>query len=67
ITIPNSVTSIGSYAFEECTSLASVVFVNTTGWKVGWITFHDATVLKNTSTAAWYLTDEYCEEYWQRR
>jgi len=67
ITIPNSVTSIGSCAFEECTSLASVVFVNTTGWKVGWITFHDTTVLENTSTAAWYLRDRYCEEYWQRR
>ncbi len=67
ITIPNSVTSIGSCAFEECTSLASVVFVNTTGWKVGWITFHDTTVLENTSTAAWYLRDSYCEEYWQRR
>ena len=34
ITIPASVTSIGEWAFYGCERLTSVIFENTTGWKV---------------------------------
>ncbi|MGM9609987.1 MAG: leucine-rich repeat protein, partial [Eubacteriales bacterium] len=32
ITIPSSVTSIGSNAFDGCKSLVSVTFADTSGW-----------------------------------
>ena len=32
ITIPDSLTSIGSYAFQDCSNLERIVFPNTTGW-----------------------------------
>ena len=32
ITIPDSLSSIGRYAFQNCSSLKRIVFPNTTGW-----------------------------------
>ena len=65
ITIPNSVTSISSYAFYGCSNLTSVTFENTSGWTAGRnsISSND---LADTSTAAKYLTSDYCDYSWKR-
>ena len=72
ITIPSRVTIIGSSAFDGCSSLTSVTFKNTQGW---WCstslsatsgTSISSSYLANSSTAATYLTDTYCEYYWKR-
>ena len=72
ITIPSSVTSIGEYAFDGCSSLKSVTFENTQGW---WRTTSSSATsgtsisssdLKDTSTAAKYLTATYRDNYWKR-
>ncbi|MBQ2738274.1 MAG: leucine-rich repeat protein [Clostridia bacterium] len=72
VTIPNSVTSIGSYAFDDCTSLSSVTFINPDGW---WYsssssatsgTSISSTNLENTSTAATYLKSTYTNYYWKK-
>ena len=34
ITLPKSLTTINAYAFKECSSLTSIVFLDTYGWKV---------------------------------
>ena len=71
ITIPESVKSIGIYAFSGCSGLTSVTFENTTGW---WYAFRisatsgtsiSSSSLANTSTAATYLTDTYVSYYWK--
>ena len=72
ITIPDNVTSIGSYAFFVCNSLTSVTFENTQGW---WCsdsssatsgTSISSSDLADPATAAKYLTDTYCDYYWNR-
>lgn len=35
VTVPSPVTRIGEYAFLGCTSLASVIFIETEGWEIG--------------------------------
>lgn len=69
ITIPDSVTSIGSYAFSNCSRLKSVTFENKVGW--WYASSSDAssgktlssTDLADTVTAATYLTNTYCTRY----
>ena len=72
ITIPDSVTSIGSSVFSWCDSLTSVTFANTSGW---WYSSdEDATsgtsisssYLASPSTAATYLKSTYYYYYWKR-
>jgi len=71
IEIPNSVTWIGAHAFSGCTGLKSVTFENKSGWCYS--SFLSATsgnisssAINNTSTAAKYLTNDYCYYDWKR-
>ena len=72
LVIPDSVTSIGEYAFSGCTNLTSVVFGDTEGWQVSrYSDFSDYTSLSSAdladaSTAATYLKSTYREYYWRR-
>ena len=69
ITIPNSVTSIGYWAFSGCGSLTNVTFKNTNGWKVtkGRETQTlQSSSLSNVYTAARYLTSDYYGYIWER-
>ena len=59
------VTSIGSYAFEDCDSLTSVTFENKQGWTAGG-TAISSTDLESTSTAATYLKSTYYDRTWTR-
>lgn len=72
VVIPDCITSIGSYAFYNCSSLTSVIFENTQGW---W--YSDSTSatsgtsisssdLEDPVTAAECLTDTYWNHYWKR-
>ena len=72
VTIPSNLTSIGGYAFYNCTKLTSVTFQNPNGWQVS-LSFNmsspdalDSNDLSNTSTAATYLTNTYKGKYWAR-
>ncbi len=70
VTIPDSVTVIGKYAFEYCTDLTSVTFENTDGWCVTYSS--DETVetdVNVTDTAANViaLTDTYLDYHWTRK
>ena len=65
VTIGNSVTSIGYAAFEDCTSLTSVKFTNAGGWKADDTTLSSSD-LSNSSTAAQYLRETYCNSIWTR-
>ena len=59
ITIPESVTFIGKYAFSRCISLYTVVFENKNGWSV------DGTAidLANADAGSW-LTMKYADREW---
>lgn len=70
LVIPDSVTSIGNYAFSNCSSLTSVKFENTSGWYVS----KDSTATSGTSVSvtdtaknATYLTSTYYNYYWKRK
>jgi hypothetical protein len=72
VTIPSSVTFIGSGAFNGCNRLTRVVFENTSGW---WYssdstatsgTTLSSSSLSNAATAAQYLTSTYYAYYWHR-
>ena len=70
LVIPDSVTSIGNYAFSNCSSLTSVKFENTSGWYVS----KDSTATSGTSVSvtdtaknATYLTLTYYNYYWKRK
>ena len=73
ITIPNSVTAIGYYAFGS-TGLTSAVFQTKTDWT--WFVYTDSSAtsgqtqlssssLSNSSTAATYLKSTYSSKYWR--
>ena len=72
VTIPDSVTSIGASAFSGCSSLTSVTFEDPEGW---YVSFYGATSdtnlasseLSDPATAAEYLTNTYCWDYWYKR
>ncbi len=68
ITIPNSVTSIGYRAFSDCTSLESVKFENTSGWKVLYDKSSSGTnvTVTNATKNAELLTSTYYYYYWRR-
>ena len=72
VTIGNSVTSIGEYAFSGCTNLTSVVFEDTEGWQVSQnssfsnYTSLSSANLADASTAATYLTSTYRSYYWRK-
>ncbi len=73
ITIPTSIVSIGAYAFDSCSGLANVVFEDTEGWQVSVredfsidVINIDSENLKNTSTTAGYLKDNYLWYFWQK-
>ncbi|MBQ2768575.1 MAG: leucine-rich repeat protein [Clostridia bacterium] len=64
IVIPDSVTSIGSWVFSGCDSLASITFENTVGWELS-----DGTDIgvTNPATNATYLEDTYAFYLWLRK
>ncbi len=72
LVIPDSVTSIGRYAFSGCTNLTSVVFEDTEGWQVSWDSdFSSYTSLASADladayTAATYLKSTYYYYDWRK-
>jgi len=64
IIIPDSVISIGSYAFSS-SGLTSVTFTNPNGWTAGSTSISSAD-LSNPSTAANYLNSTYESRTWTR-
>ncbi len=63
VTIHDHVTSIGHYAFGECTSLATVIFEDPHGW------FAAETALSSLTDPtqnAMFLTSTYCTQEWHR-
>ncbi len=71
VTIPESIKSIGKYAFVGCDALCRAEFESAEGWKrsesadgEGKISIH----ISDASEAAKYLTsvDLYCEYYWNK-
>lgn len=64
ITIPDSVTSIGSDAFYYCDSLTSVTFDDTSTWYYS----RGDTEIDVTDTAqnATYLNHDYTDGYWYK-
>ena len=72
IPIPSSVTSIGNWAFSNCSSLTSVLFESSSGWKVSKnsdmssLTSLSSSKLSNLETAATYLTLTFCRRYWKK-
>lgn len=65
VTIPNSVISIGKWAFYGCYSLENIIFENTAGWSVNGNAISSKD-LANTETAARFLNDEYGNCVWTR-
>lgn len=65
VVIGENVSTIGSYAFYNCSKLTSVEFKNPEGWK-GYGTAILADDLRNSETAATYLTSTYCYTTWTR-
>lgn len=67
VEIGEFVTEIWSYAFEDCDSLAEVVFDDPNGW-VAYDYLSDSYItisgLSDSETAALYLTSIYLDCYW---
>ena len=69
ITIPDSLTSIGRYAFQNCSNLERIVFPNTTGWyrtmSSSDTSGTNMTMTNSTQNATW-LTKTYYNYYFKR-
>ncbi len=65
VTIGNNVTSIGFSAFDGCSGLTSVTFLNPNGWSAGSTSLTSGN-LSNASIAAMYLTNTYYSSTWKR-
>ena len=65
VVIGENVSTIGAYAFNGCSKLTSVEFKNPEGWKRDG-TAISADDLKNSETAATYLTSSYYWYTWTR-
>ena len=65
VVIGENVSTIGSYAFYNCSKLTSVEFKNFEGWKRGGTAIL-ADDLRNSETAAKYLTTNYYRYIWTR-
>ena len=72
ITIPTSVTSIDGFAFGGCSSLTNVTLKNANGWMCYVTSRLDQGIsisnidLKNTTTAAEFLTSTYSSYCWRQ-
>ena len=65
VVMGENVSTIGAYAFRNCSKLTSVEFKNPEGWKRGSIAIL-ADDLRNSETAAKYLTTKYSGYTWTR-
>ena len=65
ITIPDSVSYIGTRAFVGNGNLTTITFENTNGWTAG-STSLTSSNLSNSATAATYLTNTYANREWTR-
>lgn len=65
VVIGENVSTIGSHAFYDCSKLTSVEFKNPEGWKRGGTAIL-ADDLRNSETAAKYLTTNYYRYIWTR-
>lgn len=72
VTIGSGMTSIGKWAFRDCSSLTSVTFASIHGW---WYassrsatsgTYISYVNIRNASVAATLLAKNYCDYYWGR-
>ena len=69
ITIPDSLTSIGSYAFQDCSNLERIVFPNTTGWyrtRSSTATTGTPMDMSDSTQNATWLTETYYNYYFKR-
>ena len=69
VTIPESVTSIGSSAFYGCRGLTRVIFENTAGWKVSEnsnMSNYEEINVENPEQNSENLKDKYSKYYWIR-
>ena len=69
MTIPDSVTSIGDYAFRGCRSLTSVTFADTNNWYYtnnSDYTDGIAIDVTDTATNATNLKSTYDDKYWYK-
>ena len=67
VTIPESVTTIGRYAFAWCSKLENITFANPNGWRYSLSgEAISAADLSNPVTAVEYLKSTYRDSYWYR-
>ena len=71
IIIPASIRSIGTCAFQYCDSLTSVVFEETNGWIISYMSVSDSIIVpsdafENTSEIAYFLKFAGVASYWRR-
>lgn len=68
ITIPDSLTSIGSYAFQNCTNLTSILFPNVSHWyrtTSSTATSGTNMIMSDSTQNATWLTETYYNYYFK--